>query len=103
MIKGGPARPTSGTRLIEPRSCSGRIVGAANIYGVPSQIRSYTATPICFIGARARAVGADLEDCTNIVDGWTAGDDAASGCTRLRCQPAPAADVGDDVRAALRD
>ena len=72
---------------------AGTKTGAANIYGVPSQIRIYDAKPVCFIGARERLVAADLIDCTPLVEGWQATRDAAagieSGCQMIRCMPAP--------------
>ena len=70
-------------------SCWQRI-GAANIYGVPSQMRSYYALPLCFLGSRNVVVGAEYEECNALVEGWKVGDEEVSGCRILRCMPAPA-------------
>ena len=72
---------------------TGRRTGAVNIYGSPSQVREYEAKPVCFIGSRAREVGADLLNCQPTVEGWSKAVEGAagvvSGCTTLRCFPAP--------------
>ena len=68
---------------------AGTRIGEANIYGVPSQVRTYDAQPLCFLGSRSRAVAASLEQCTNTISGWRAGDEATSGCSVLRCMPTP--------------
>ena len=76
----------------------GTQTGAYNIYGVPSQVRSYQAYPTCFIGGPQHAVPAALENCYPVVDGWAQGDESngqlqLSGCQMLRCMPAPAMDA----------
>ena len=83
----------------------GTMTGAANIYGVPSQIRTYDALPVCFLGSRERWVPADLEACSENVEGWMAADlhrepPITSGCSVLRCGEGEAG--GSSTRSAAK-
>ena len=87
-LEGGSRFVVQGNNLAA--FATGTRTGAFNIYGVPSQVREYDATPRCFIGSRAAAVGAELLDCETLIDGWMQGSGTpASGCQRIRCFPAP--------------
>ena len=56
-----------------------------------SQVRTYEAEPLCFIGGPHRAVPLVFLNCDPVVDTWMASDDELSGCRIARCYPAPPA------------